>query len=203
MRQAIVVDDHPMCRQATAMALGVADPMLRVIEAETLAAARGHAHGASLMTVDLALPDNRSVSALPQLRIGNPALRLLVITGAANPGIERQVAAAGANGYLSKSAPIATMVEAMRVVLDGGRWFSFPDDDVAAPVDDDFARLETLTPAQTRVLHAMESGRLNKQIAFDLGLSEITVKAHVKAILKKLGVPNRTQAVLLLQRAQA
>ena len=95
------------------------------------------------------------------------------------------------------------MVEAMRAVIAGGTWFSFAIDEAALPADSDFARLSSLTGAQSRVLNAMESGRLNKQIAFDLGLSEITVKAHVKAILKKLAVPNRTQAILMQQRAQS
>lgn len=198
---ALVVDDHPMCRQATAMALGVAAPHLPVVEAATIAEARAVAGDAVLMTLDLSLPDNRSVLGVPSLMADFPAMKLLVISGATHEGIERHVAATGAHGYLSKATPIATMVEAMRAVLAGGRWFGPDAED--APAGDELDRLATLTPAQSRVLHAMESGRLNKQIAFDLGLSEITVKAHVKAILKKLAVPNRTQAILLLRRAEA
>ncbi len=200
---AIVVDDHPMCRQATAMALGVAAPELTVVEAASLAEATERAGEATLMTLDLALPDNRSVLGVPALLDRFPHLRMLVISGALNPDIEQQVAATGAHGYLSKSTPISVMVEAMRAVIAGGTWFSFPISEAALPADSDFARLSSLTGAQARVLNAMESGRLNKQIAFDLGLSEITVKAHVKAILKKLAVPNRTQAILMLQRAQS
>jgi DNA-binding NarL/FixJ family response regulator len=202
-RTALVVDDHPMCRQATALALGVAAPDIAVVEADSIAQARLHAGEAALMTLDLALPDNRSVLGLPGLIADYPDLRLLVITGSANPEVERQAAALGAHGFLSKATPITAMVDAMRRVLDGDRWFSFPAEEAQVAPDGDFARLASLTAAQTRVLHAMESGRLNKQIAHDLGLSEITVKAHVKAILKKLGVPNRTQAVLMLRRAEA
>ncbi len=193
-----------MCRHATALALGVVDPAIQVIEAATLAEGRAAAPNAALMTLDLMLPDNRSVLGIPALLAEFPQLRLLVISGASNPGIERQVASIGAHGYLSKATSIVTMVEAMRTVLDGGRWFGADVD--AAPASnesDDFRLLATLTPAQTRVLHAMESGRLNKQIAYDLGLSEITVKTHVKAILRKLGVANRTQAILMLRRTEA
>lgn len=200
---AIVVDDHPMCRQATAMALGVAAPELTVVEAASLAEASEHAADATLMTLDLALPDNKSVLGVPALLKRFPHLRMLVISGALNPDVEQQVAATGAHGYLSKATPISVMVDAIRAVLAGEAWFSFPVADAAMPADSDFARLSSLTGAQSRVLNAMESGRLNKQIAFDLGLSEITVKAHVKAILKKLAVPNRTQAILMLQRAQS
>lgn len=183
------------------MAIAVADPSLAVAEASTLAEGRSLARAASLMTLDLSLPDNRSVLGLPAVRADFPHLKLLVISGAANPDVERQVAGAGAHGYLSKAAAIPEMVAAIRSVLAGDRWFS------AEAQDDtqggEIGLLASLTPAQARVLRAMEGGRLNKQIAFDLGLSEITVKAHVKAILKKLGVPNRTQAILLLQRAEA
>lgn len=199
---AIVVDDHPMCRQATAMAIAAADPALTVVEASTLADARARAADAVLMTLDLALPDNRSVLGLPALLADHPHLKLLVVSGATHPDVERQVAVVGAHGFLSKAASVATMVGAIRTVLDDGRWFA--DDVLDTPNGEgDFARLCSLTNAQSRVLRAMGSGRLNKQIAFDLSLSEITVKAHVKAILKKLGVPNRTQAILLLQRAEA
>ena len=200
---AIVVDDHPMCRQATAMALSVAAPDMTVVEAASLAEAGERAAEATLMTLDLALPDNRSVLGVPALLDRFPHLRLLVISGALNPDIEQQVAATGAHGYLSKATAISVMVEAMRAVIAGQPWFSFPVADAVMPTDSDFSRLSSLTNAQSRVLHAMESGRLNKQIAFDLALSEITVKAHVKAILKKLAVPNRTQAILMLQRAQS
>ncbi len=200
---AIVVDDHPMCRQATGMALGVAAPELTVVEAASLAEASARAGEAKLMTLDLALPDNRSVLGVPALLERFPGLKLLVISGALNPDIEQQVAATGADGYLSKATPISVMVEAMRAVISGGTWFSFEPSDAALAPESEFARLSSLTTAQSRVLNAMESGRLNKQIAFDLGLSEITVKAHVKAILKKLAVPNRTQAILMLQRVQS
>lgn len=200
---AIIVDDHPMCRQATAMALSVAAPDLAVVEAASLAEASERAGEATLMTLDLALPDNRSVLGVPALLERFPSLKLLVISGALNPDIEHQVAATGAHGYLSKATPMSVMVEAMRAVIEGGTWFSAAVNDAGLSPDSDFGRLSSLTNAQSRVLHAMESGRLNKQIAFDLGLSEITVKAHVKAILKKLAVPNRTQAILMLQRAQS
>lgn len=200
-RTAIIVDDHPMCRAAAGMALAAVDASLDVTEAASIAEARLRAHGATLMTLDLGLPDSRGVLGLAELRGAFPDVPILVISGAANPATEREVARLGATGFLSKAAPLATMVEAMRALLGGGGWFS-ADLDRSAD-NDDFTRLAGLTPGQRRVLDAMEGGRLNKQIAYDLGLSEITVKAHIKAILKKLGVANRTQAVLVLQRVAA
>lgn len=197
---ALVVDDHPLCRAATAFALKGLDSSLLVEEASSVAEAQALAANAGIMTLDLGLPDNRGMMGLVGLRAAYPALPILVISGAENPATEREVARIGARGFVTKAAPLSTMVEALRTILDDRSWFS---PDMATSDDDDFARLATLTPAQHRVLCAMENGRLNKQIAFDLGVSEITVKAHVKAILKKLGVVNRTQAVLLLRRATA
>lgn len=198
---AVVVDDHPMCRHATAMALQVADPDLMIIEAASLAEAREHAPSAALITLDLALPDATGVLSLPAFRQEYPTVPLLVISGATNPAIERQVAASGAQGYLSKGARISEMIEAMRSILSAGTWFSADVD--LRDGDSEFGLVACLTSAQSRVLRAMEGGRLNKQVAYDLGLSEITVKAHVKAILKKLAVPNRTQAILMLRRVES
>lgn len=197
---ALVVDDHPICRAATAMALKSLDATLVVREAASVAEARALAGDANVMTLDLGLPDNRGMVGLTGLIEQHPRLPILVISGAENPATEREVARIGARGFLAKSAPISTMIEALRTVLADEPWFS---PDLADDGDSDFARLATLTPAQHRVLCAMENGRLNKQIAFDLGVSEITIKAHVKAILKKLDVVNRTQAVLTLRRATA
>lgn len=199
-RIAVIVDDHPMCRQATRMALQVAHPAFEVREANSLAEAYAMAADAELMTLDLALPDNRGALVLSALLDRHPHLRVLVISGASNPEVEQHVAQSGAHGFLSKAASITDMVAALRAVIDGGRWFS-EEVDIAAETE--FSRLRTLTSAQARVLNAMAGGRLNKQIAHDLSLSEITIKAHVKAILKKLAMPNRTQAVLMLQRVQS
>jgi DNA-binding NarL/FixJ family response regulator len=198
---AVIVDDHPMCRQATSMALKLVDPTIHCVEVDTLEQARAAAPDAALMTLDLGLPDSRGTRGLAALRSEFPDLPMLVITGAAHPAIEQQVAAIGANGYLSKSASISDMISALRSVLNRENWFA--DDLQELDQDCPFVRLASLTAAQTRVLEAMESGRLNKQIAYDLGLSEITIKAHVKAILKKLNVNNRTQAILMLREAES
>ncbi|MDE0879977.1 MAG: response regulator transcription factor [Sphingomonas bacterium] len=201
LRTAVIVDDHPMCRQATGMALRLVDSDICLVEADTLGRARDAASGAVMMTLDLGLPDSRGLRGLATMREEFPDLPMLVITGATHPAIEREVAAIGANGYLSKAASIGEMTAAIRCVIDRGYWFS---DDMGEPDEDDaFSRLASLTPAQMRVLEAMEGGRLNKQIAHDLGLSVITIKAHVKAILRKLDVTNRTQAILMLREAES
>lgn len=178
-------------------------PDAQIDAVATLAEAGALTPGFDLVALDLALPDNRGALTLPAILADFPGARLLVITGATHPQVEEQVAATGAHGFLPKSATIPDMVEAIRTVLAGGKWFT--DRATGATLADvpDFARLSTLTPAQNRILHAMMDGKLNKQIAYDLGLSEITVKSHVKAILRKLGVSNRTQAILMLRNVEA
>ena len=194
----VVVDDHPMCRQATAFTVRATDATLIVAEASSLSEARALAASASLMTLDLALPDATGVAGLDALRRDYPTLPIIVISGSNNPSTERQVARMGARGFLRKSAPLSEMAAAVHAVLHDQEWFShgLPMHD---EIDDPFDRLNSLTAAQSKILAAMEGGRLNKQIAHDLDLSEITVKAHVKAILRKLNVVNRTQAVLALR----
>ena len=112
----------------------------------------------------------------------------------------------GASGFIPKTTDVEKMREAIRVVLDGGTWTP-PDFDLKAVEDDDTSalvrRLATLTPQQVRVLMMLSGGLLNKQIAYELNVSEATVKAHVSAILQKLGVDSRTQAVIAASRIEA
>ena len=197
---AVVVDDHPMCRHTTRFALEAAHPGMLVREAGTFAEAKEQAGTATLMTLDLSLPDSHGPLGIADMLQRHAALRLLVISGSVNPEVEQNVAAIGAHGFLSKAAPISEMIDALRAGGAGRQWFSSAFEHRA---DSEFARLHSLTGAQRRILEAMAGGRLNKQIAHDVGLSEITVKAHVKAVLRKLAVPNRTQAILMLQRAQS
>lgn len=111
----------------------------------------------------------------------------------------------GAAGFIPKSAPLDTIGEAIRTVLDGGLWFSQDVESMpSAPDDVDLvSKLASLTPQQQRVLMMIADGLLNKQIAFTLAISEATVKAHVTAILRKLGLYSRTQAAVIVERLQA
>ena len=112
----------------------------------------------------------------------------------------------GASGFIPKTTDIETMRAALRSVLEGGTWTP-PDVDLKSPADKDTAdivrRLSSLTPQQVRVLMMLSEGLLNKQIAYELTVSEATVKAHVSAILQKLGVESRTQAVIAASKIEA
>jgi len=124
-----------------------------------------------------------------------------VISASEDPDTIRRSLALGAIGFVPKSSTPATIRDAVETILHGGAW-SPPGIEVGhtAELDDLAGRLRSLTPQQLRVLMMMGEGLLNKQIAYELGVSEATVKAHVSAVLQKLGVENRTKAVLAAGR---
>ena len=203
MRRVLVADDHPMYATALAMAVQKIDPAILVDSAGTLAEAEALArtYRHDLILLDLMLPDVQGFSGLALLRAIRADVPIGIVSGRDETGVMRQAAMLGAQGFLSKSSPIDRVVSAIRVLLEGGQWF--PNGVNLGAVSDATtelaARMGTLSVAQLRVLRAIASGRQNKQIAHDLDLAEPTVKSHLSAIFRKLGVTNRTQAVLQLQ----
>lgn len=200
--QALVADDHPMCRSAEAAALRAALPGCHIDEVATLADALRLAPRADVVLLDLGLPDGHGVAGLLAMVTAAPATPVIVVTGNEAMGLGALIEAAGGKGLVPKSAPLTTLAGAIEAVLGGACWF--PGDATAdAPGSPSLAgvsaRMATLSVAERRVLAALCDGSLNKQIAFRYGLSEITVKQHVKAVLRKLNVLNRTQAATLMQ----
>jgi DNA-binding NarL/FixJ family response regulator len=139
------------------------------------------------------------------LRAQYPTVPVCVVSAVENAGAIRRSIALGAAGFVPKSSPPARIREAIAAILGGGTWTPPDVDPVADPDEDEAlaARLRSLTPQQLRVLMMMGEGLLNKQIAYKLGVSEATVKAHVSAVLQKLDVDNRTSAVLAAGRFEA
>jgi DNA-binding NarL/FixJ family response regulator len=133
------------------------------------------------------------------LRAQHPGVPVIIVSANEDRAIMRHCLEFGASAYIPKSLPVEAMRGAIRSVLAGGRWIP-PDLDMSGPPDGNtsalVARLSSLTPQQVRVLMMLSQGLLNKQIAWELSLSEATIKAHVSAILQKLGVESRTQAVI-------
>ena len=202
----VIADDHPLFRSALRQAVEAAEPQASIAEAgsfEEMSSALNQGGNADLVLLDLSMPGVQGFSGLLYLRADHPSVPVLVVSGNDDAGTIRRCIEFGAAGFIPKALDTAGMGSAIRAVLDGGTWTP-PDIDLSQPVDKETAetvrRLGTLTPQQVRVLMMLSQGMLNKQIAFDLNVSEATVKAHVSAILQKLNVDSRTQAVILASR---
>ena len=198
----LIADDHPLVLGALRHALTGAIAQAEIFEAqdlESLSAALDKTPDMDLVLLDLAMPGVRGFSGLIFIRAQHAGVPVIVISANQDPAVMRGCIDLGAAGYIPKSLDVETMRAAVRAVLDGGRWVP-PDLDLSAPDDPGpsavLRRLASLTPQQVRVLMMLSEGLLNKQIAYELSVSEATVKAHVSAILQKLGVESRTQAVI-------
>ncbi len=202
----VVADDHPLFRGALQQALRALDADCVILEAEdfesvkTLVAADDDI---DLILLDLAMPGASGLSGLVTLRGLLPAVPIAIVTAYDDPATIRRALELGASGFISKSARMEELREAMRSVLEGSIYT--PDgidlgEEQDTEISDIISRIRTLTPQQTRVLGMLAEGLLNKQIAYELNVSEATIKAHVSAILQKLRVDSRTQAVIQLSR---
>lgn len=203
LKRILVADDHPMCVAALSMAAHAIDPAILVDKAGTLAEAEAHARAArpDLVLLDLMLPDVQGFAGLALMRALVPGAPVAICSSRDEEAVMRQAIALGARGYLSKASPLDQMMAAIRVLLAGGQWYpeNLLSQPATAAANDAAARVGSLSVAQLRVLRAIADGRQNKQIAYDLQLAEPTVKSHLAAIFRKLGVANRTQAVLALR----
>jgi len=190
----IIADDHPLFRTALSHAVARVWEGAEVIEASSAAEARAQLeHGAEALLLDLHMEDSHGLSVLMDLRQDFPALPIAIVSASEDSRVYAAAQQLGAAAFIPKSSGLEDIRESLAAVRDGDH--SFPETDASA--DDDLARIATLTPAQRRVLGSIRQGLLNKQIAYDQSISEATVKAHITAIFRKLGVSNRTQAVLL------
>jgi DNA-binding NarL/FixJ family response regulator len=203
--EVLIVDDHPLFRAALKGAVAAACTNTEFLEADSVASLfdtlEQHPH-ADLLLLDLNLPGAYGFCALAHLRGSYPGLPVVVVSAMDDPRTVRQALAFGAQGFISKSANAATIGRNVQSVLRG-EYVSpavlganaEPEADAAAL--DLAQRMAQLTAQQFRVFGMLCSGRLNKQIGYELQIAEATVKAHMTAILRKLGAANRTQAVLM------
>jgi DNA-binding NarL/FixJ family response regulator len=203
----LVADDHPLMRSALAQAVNRTLPWAEVLEAGTLdqaiATVRGRPPGTAidLILLDLNMPGMNGFSGLFLIRAEFPAIPVMVVSASEGPSTVSRAITYGAAGFIPKSAPSEGISEAIRCVLRGDLWFPSHDELALRQEDAELGdRLAALTPQQLRVFMMIAAGKLNKQIAHEMLVTEATVKAHVTMILRKLGVASRTQAVIAAGR---
>jgi DNA-binding NarL/FixJ family response regulator len=206
MERALIADDHPLVRDGLRTVLLVTFDSCELFEASTVDEALAIVEREGdfdLVLLDLNMPGMENLAGLRTMRERFPSLPVVIVSGSTDRAQIASAMAAGAAGFVPKSMRRSAIVAALKTVLEGGVYT--PDDlgtvepgtDAEAGVR---ARIATLTPAQKVVLQRLVAGRLNKEVAWELGISMTTVKAHVSAILAKLQVFSRTQAVILANR---
>jgi DNA-binding NarL/FixJ family response regulator len=205
----VIADDHPLFRGALREAVTGLFGRAEVAEAGTFEEVSELLEGGGdvdLILLDLRMPGVRGFSGLMYLRAQYPSLPIVVVSATDDPAVIRRCIDFGASGFIPKTLGIEALRQAIARVLQGEVWTP-PDVDLTRQSDGEItamiARLSTLTPQQVRVLMMLSGGLLNKQIAYELGVSEATVKAHVSAILQKFGVESRTQAVIAAGKIEA
>lgn len=203
----LIVDDHPLFRHALIQAVRYSLPQAQIHETAAVNEFYERLEKGpepDLVLLDLNLPGASGFSALVHVRAQHPSLPIVVVSAHEETSIIQRAIAHGAMGYIPKSAHPSHIGEAIRHVLEGDIWLppnlpaNLNFDPRAADETALAERIQSLTPQQFRVLMMVAEGLLNKQIAYELDVSEATIKAHVTAIFRKLGVQNRTQAVLAI-----
>ncbi len=205
----LIADDHPLVRAALSETLRRRWPEAEILEAadfesvtERLAPADAGAADTEidLVLLDLTMPGSQGLMGLMLLRSHAPIVPVAVVSAQEDPETVRRALSFGAAAFIPKSAPVEVIQETIAAILRGESLPAEPPAPETAEDLDLYQRLATLSPQQLRVLAMIGEGKLNKQICFELGIAEQTVKAHASQIFRKLGVVSRTQAALVMNR---
>ena len=208
MERVLIIDDHPLVRDGLRSVIAITFDGCAIFEAASMEEALATLDKQSnfdLILLDLHIPDVKRLDGLRLLRSRFPILPVVMISGAFDRAIVREALTAGAAGFIPKSMKRSAIVDALHRVVFGEIYMpdAIEDGPQESPEEADILnRIGSLTPQQRVVLTHLVHGRLNKQIAHDLSVSMTTVKAHVSAILQKLHVFSRTQAVILANRVR-
>lgn len=206
MASALIIDDHPLFCEALSMTLQTFIGIARLETAGRLELALEKLNTAErpdVIVLDLNLPDVNGMDGLVRLRQAAGDIPVVVVSSMADARVVSAAIRAGAAGFVPKHSQREIFRAAFDAVARGERYvpdgyvISDPEGDPGSPQEQAIARLQLLTRQQARILQLICEGKMNKQIAFDLSIAETTVKAHITAIMRKLSVYSRTQAVLL------
>lgn len=206
----LIVDDHPLYSDALAGALSMVFADCKVRKTHTLGevlALIDNGFRPDLVMFDLKLPDVQGISGFSRLRDRLPDIPILVISSLTSVAVVQAIMKEGAAGFLPKGAcaqdlrEVLAEIGAGRKYIPAGYQTATQNQVLDKPANDFNARLASLTPQQRRIVKLICAGKPNKQIAFELSLAEATVKAHITALLRRLGVNNRTQVAVLIESA--
>ncbi|MFS2014552.1 LuxR C-terminal-related transcriptional regulator [Azospirillum sp. CT11-132] len=201
----VIGDDHPLVQAALRDALGKAMPEVRVIECPDLdsvmTAVGRQPDDIDLVLLDLNMPGTNGFAGLFLMLAHHPTVPVAILSALQDSDTIRRALAYGASGYIPKSLSMPAMADAIRAILSGETWAP-PLSAASSEADEADAarRFASLSPQQLRILTMIVDGKLNKQIAGELNVSEQTVKVHVSSILRKLNVVSRTQAAVVAGR---
>jgi len=202
-----VADDHPLFRNAMLEVIKQHYPDSSVNESMDLDSTIRDLEKndeTDLLLLDLRMPGSQDLFGLIMVREKFPSIPVAIISAIEEPDTINRAIGHGACGYIPKSCSPQTIHLAIEEMLHGGRWIPEEFRDSITPVDSEekdlAAKIATLTPQQYKVLCYLREGWLNKQIGFEMGVTEATVKAHISGIFRKLGITNRTQAVIMLSK---
>lgn len=197
----LIVDDHPLTAEGLSLAARAALPGVQIVSARTIADAADamdRRQSFRLVVLDFNLPDSRGYAGMLRLQQLDPEVPIAIVTAYEEQHLIEAAKALGAAGFISKSLAIDAIATILRHMLAGATYF--PEGVTAdRGIEAARARIKNLSRAQYAVLMALADGRSNKAIAYDLSITEATVKVHMTAILRKLGVTNRSQALLAIR----
>ncbi|MDA9431710.1 response regulator [Bradyrhizobium sp. CCBAU 51627] len=209
MTRFLIVEDHPLFREALEGALQLATPEADILQATSIDGALGllsSTDGVDLILLDLSMPGTTGLSGIIRIRKAFPRIPVIIVSGYQDPQIIGSALSLGVSGYILKSSSKRELAQAISEVLRGSiclpdayRGLARPQRS-GGPAQELLKRLHDLTSQQLRVLEMLQRGLQNKQIAYELKISETTVKVHVSDILRKLNVMSRTKAIVEMSR---
>lgn len=207
MYQFHIADDHPLFRTALVQVISQHYPDSDISQSQTLEATLHDLENlddVDLLLLDLNMPGSMDLFGLVTIRERLPGLPVVIVSGNEEQATVNRALGHGALGYISKSLSPDQMSAAIAAVLDGKIWveerFKAALKPISAEEKDLAGKIASLTPQQYKVLCLLKEGWLNKQIGYEIGVTEATVKAHITAIFRKLNVSNRVQAILEMNK---
>ena len=201
----LIADDHALFRDGLAMRLEQIAPDAAISQAAGYSQVLKNLKenpAIDLLIMDVEMQDMPWLEALKQIRETSPHTKIIVISASEDNRTIRTILSTGVNGYIPKRSEVKVFNNAVKLVIDGGTYVP-PNLIDNTPINNLSGRnsgIKTLTSRQFQVLDLIAQGKSNKQIAYDMGVSESTVKLHINALLRSLHVNNRTQAVVTAQK---